>query len=296
MPTLLLALFLAVGPDLAAAPSAAPPSAAPPSAAPPSAAPTPAAKNPAAEVRRGDVAFTARDYRAALFAYQDAILIAPDNVEARVKAGQSYAKLGHDAEALAQWTRALELDPENPIALGGRSASLERQAALGKDDSSVREPRTAQALGDSAVRERRAAQAQGDSAVRERRAAPEDDSAARYTRAVALIRERKFEEGAAELDRALAQKPDFAVALVARGSARVGQGRFEDALADYSAAQRADPQLASPLLGLAETYRGLGQKERAAQLYRQYAASNAPDAQQALKEYALQSAQALSSP
>ena len=273
MPTLLLALFLAVGPDLAA----------PTSAAPPSAAPTPAAKNPAAEVRRGDVAFAARDYRAALFAYQDAILIAPDNVEARVKAGQSYAKLGHDAEALAQWTRALELDPENPVALGGRSASLERQAALGQDDSAVRERRAAQALGDSAVRERRPAPAQ-------------DDSAARYTRAVALIRDRKFEEGAAELDRALAQKPDFAVALVARGSARVGQGRFEDALADYSAAQRADPQLASPLLGLAEAYRGLGKKEKAAQLYRQFAASDAPDAQQALKEYALQSAQALSSP
>ena len=277
MPTFLLALLLAVGSDLAA-----PTSAAPPSAAPTPAAKDPAAKNPAAEVRRGDVAFAARDYRAALFAYQDAILIAPDNVEARVKAGQSYAKLGHDAEALAQWTRALELDPENPVALEGRSASMERQAALGQDGS--------------AVLERRAAPAQGGSAVRERRAAPEDDSAARYTRAVALIRDRKFEEGAAELDRALAQKPDFAVALVARGSARVGQGRFEDAIADYAAARREDSRLASPLLGLAEAYRGLGQKERAAQFYRQFAASDAPDAQQALKEYALQSAQALSSP
>ena len=291
MPTLLLALFLAVGPDLAA-----PTSAAPPSAAPTPAAKDPAAKNPAAEVRRGDVAFAARDYRAALFAYQDAILIAPDNVEARVKAGQSYAKLGHDAEALAQWTRALELDPENPVALEGRSASLERQAALGQDGSAVLERRAAPAQGGSAVLERRAAPAQGDSAVRERRAAPEDDSAARYTRAVALIRDRKFEEGAAELDRALAQKPDFAVALVARGSARVGQGRFEDAIADYAAARREDSRLASPLLGLAEAYRGLGQKERAAQFYRQFAASDAPDAQQALKEYALQSAQALSSP
>ena len=210
---------------------------------------------PASDLKRGDAAFAAKDYRAALFAYQDAIRVSPDSVEARVKAGQSYAKLGHDAEALEQWTRALELDPRNPTALEGRSAALERQAALAQDDS-----------------------------------------AARYTRAVALIRDRKFDEGAVELDRVLAQKPDFAVALVARGSARVGQGRFEDALADYSAAQRADPQLASPLLGLAEAFRGLGQKEKAAQLYRQFAASAAPDAQPALKDYALQSAKALSPP
>lgn len=210
---------------------------------------------PAADLKRGDAAFAIKDYRAALFAWQDAIRAAPDNLEARVKAGQAYAKLGHDQEAIDQWTRAVDLDPQNVIARDGLAASRERLAALTQDDSN-----------------------------------------ARYTKGVALIRERKFDEGAAELDRALAQKPGFAVALVARGSARVGQGRFEDAVADYSAAQRADPQLASPLLGLAEAYRGLGQKEKAAELYRQFAASTAPDAQPALKDYAAQSAKSLSPP
>ena len=209
----------------------------------------------ASNLRRGDAAFAARDFRAALFAFQDALRIAPDNLEALVKAGQSYARLGHDDEAIAQWTRALALDPQNATARDGLAAARERQAALAVDDA-----------------------------------------AARYTRAVGLIRARKFAEGAAELDRALAQKPHFAVALVARGSARIGQGRFEDALADYAAAQKEDPRLASPLLGLAEAYRGLGQKEKAAQLYRQFAQSDAPDAQPALKDYALQSAQALAPP
>ena len=85
-----------------------------------------------------------------------------------------------------------------------------------------------------------------------------------------------------------------AVALVARGSARIGLGRYQDAVADYTAAQKADPSLAAPLFGLAEAFRALGQGEKAAALYREFAASNAPDAQPALKEYALQNAQALS--
>lgn len=215
----------------------------------------PGGSAPASDLKRGDAAFAAKDVRAALFAYQDAIRAAPDSVEALVKAGAAYARLGHDDEAIAWWTRALQLDPRNAAALDGLAAARERRAALA-----------------------------------------EDDSAAHYVRAVALIRDRKFDEGAAELDRALAQKPDFAVALVARGSARVGQGRLEDALADYTAAQKADPQLAAPLLGLAEAYRGLGQKEKAAQLYRQFAKSDAPDALPGLREYALQSAQALAPP
>ena len=122
-----------------------------------------------------------------------------------------------------------------------------------------------------------------------------DEAGARahYTRAVGLIRDRNYDEAAAELDQSLAMKPGFAVALVARGSARIGQGRFQDAIADYTAAQKSDPALAAPLFGLAEAYRALGQNEKAADLYRRFAASDAPDAQQALKDYALQNAQAL---
>jgi tetratricopeptide (TPR) repeat protein len=122
-----------------------------------------------------------------------------------------------------------------------------------------------------------------------------DEAAARahYTRAVGLIRDRRYDEAAAELEQALAQKPGFAVALVARGSARIGQARFQDAIADYTAAQKADPALAAPLFGLAEAWRALGQNEKAAELYRRYAESSAADTQPSLKDYALQNAQAL---
>jgi hypothetical protein len=83
------------------------------------------------------------------------------------------------------------------------------------------------------------------------------------------------------------------VALIARGSAKIGLGRYQDAIDDYSAAHGADAALAAPLFGMAEGYRGLGQNQKAAELYRQFAASNAPDAQAQLKQYALQYAQSL---
>ena len=214
-------------------------------------------------VKKGDVAFAAKDYRSALFAYQDATVADPKNVEALVKAGETYARMGHDVEAIAQWNKALQLDPKNAQAREGIAAANERAAALAPKPAPVVQR--------------------------------EDEPAARahYTKAVGLLKERSYDAAAAELDKALAAKPGFAVALVARGSARIGQGRYQEAVADYTAAQKADPSLASPLFGLAEAFRGMGQNEKAADLYRQFAASKAEDADPGLKDYALQNAQAL---
>ena len=118
----------------------------------------------------------------------------------------------------------------------------------------------------------------------------------RYTAAVRMINERNYSEALATLDDALRRKPGYAVALVARGSARMGLLDYDAAAADYSAARGADSSLASPLFGLAEAYRALGEPAKAAQLYREYAASPAPDVQPALKDYALRNAQSLTSP
>jgi tetratricopeptide (TPR) repeat protein len=239
----------------------------PPPAAP--AAPAPD-RDPAPLLKTGDEALFAKNYGKALMAYQDAIMIAPDNLEARMKAGQCYARLGHDDEAIAQWTKVLEADPKNAGAREALAAARERRGERSAALPPPHPPRPQPSQPSSA------------------------DAGGHYTKGVAFIRDRKYDEGAAELDRAIAAKPGFAVALVARGSARIGQGRFEDAVADYSAAQKADPQLAAPLFGLAEAYRSLGQNEKAAQFYRQFASSTSPDAEQRLKDYASQAAQALS--
>src|SRR5207253_5026597 len=89
----------------------------------------PAAVDPATKISEGDSALAAKDFRIALYAFQDAIMADPKNVAARVKAGFVYAKMGHDPEAIEQWNRALALDPSNQEAQDGLTAAQARRAA-----------------------------------------------------------------------------------------------------------------------------------------------------------------------
>jgi tetratricopeptide (TPR) repeat protein len=81
------------------------------------------------KLAEGDSALAAKDFRIALYAYQDAIMADPKNVAARVKAGHVYAKMGHDPEAIEQWNRAIALDPGNQEAQDALSAAQARRAA-----------------------------------------------------------------------------------------------------------------------------------------------------------------------
>jgi tetratricopeptide (TPR) repeat protein len=219
------------------------------------------AADAAALMSAGDRAIAARDLRGALFAYQDAIREDPGSPIVLVRLGDTYSRMGHDSEALEFFAKALRYDPRNAAAKQGIAASRERMAMLA--------PAPAPKLVDEA-------------GARER-----------YTTAVRLINERRYAEALSALDEALQKRPGYGVALVARGSAQMGLLHYEAAAADYSAARSADPALASPLFGLAEAYRAMGQTAKAAQLYRDYAASPASDVQQPLKEYALRNAQLL---
>ena len=240
-----------------------------------------------AKIAEGDRAFAAKDFRAALFAYQDAQLAEPKSLDAMLKAGQAYTRLGHDDEAIDQWTRALGLDPNNAQAREWVSAAHDRKAALSQKGAASPGP----AAGRTVAQAQAAATLPPPLVVAE--PSSEANAIAHYRTGVELIREKRYEQAVADLDQAVALKPGFASGLIARGSAKIGLGRFQDAVADYTAAQKADPSLASPLFGLAEAYRGLGESGKAADLYRQFASSSAPDAQANLKTYALQNAQAL---
>src|SRR5438105_2289334 len=230
-----------------------------------------------------DRAFAARDFRGALFAYQDLTREDPGSATVWAKLGETYARMGHDPEAVEAFSRALRLAPRNPTAQQGIAASRERMASLAPPKPAIPAEQPALPPAQAAV-----------SAPK-----PGSDEAGareRYTAAVRMINERNYSEALATLDDALRRKPGYAVALVARGSARMGLLDYDAAAADYSAARGADPSLASPLFGLAEAYRALGEPAKAAQLYREYAASPAPDVQPALKDYALRNAQSLTSP
>lgn len=213
----------------------------------------------ASSLAAGDKALAARDLRAALFAYQDAVREDPARLAAVLKLARTYARMGHDDEAIAWFTRALRLDPANAEAGEGLAAARERLAAL-------------------------AALQANDAPAREK-----------YAAAVRLINEKKYADALPLLDQALRLRPRYAVALVARGSARMGLAQYPAAAADYEAARAADPSLAAPLFGLAEAWRAMGQPVKSAGFYRDYAASGAADVQPQLREYALRSAQALSS-
>src|SRR5437016_1770710 len=78
----------------------------------------------------GDRAFTARDFRAALFAYQDLTREDPGSASVWVRLGETYARMGHDAEAGESFSRALRLDGKNASAKEGIAASRERLAIL----------------------------------------------------------------------------------------------------------------------------------------------------------------------
>jgi tetratricopeptide (TPR) repeat protein len=212
-------------------------------------------------IAAGDKALASRDLRAALVAYQDATREDPSSAAVFVRLAGTYAKMGHDAEAIEWFQHALRIDSRSAAAQMGVAAARERLAIL-----SPPKPR----IDEAGARER-------------------------YTAAVALINERKYGEALTALDDALRRKPGYGVALVARGSAQMGLLHYEAAAADYAAARSADPSLASPLFGLAEAYRAMGQPQKAAELYREYATSAAVDVQPQLKEYAARNAQALAS-
>jgi tetratricopeptide (TPR) repeat protein len=218
----------------------------------------------------GDKASAAKDFRTALFAYQDATREDPSSAVLLVKLAETYARMGHDPEAVEYFSRALKLDKKNAAAGHGLSASRERLALFAPPKPVVEAP-PKPVLDEAGARER-------------------------YTSAVKLINDRQYAEAMPVLDEALQKKPGYGVALVARGSAHMGLLQYEAAAADYSAARTSDPSLASPLFGLAEAYRALGQPARAAHFYKEYAASEAPDVQPQLKDYADQNARALANP
>jgi tetratricopeptide (TPR) repeat protein len=270
----------------------------------------PSAVDPVAKIAEGDSALAAKDFRIALYAYQDAILADPKNVAARVKAGNVYAKMGHDPEAIEQWNRALTLEPTNVEAQDALAAAYARRAArtpapAGTTIVTVGSPApnavpaAATAPAAAPLSAPPAAPVSMPSFAPAPAAAPAssgDETAARqhYSAGVGLMHDRKYEAAVAELDQAIALRPGYANALIARGSARISLGRFAEAAQDYAAARSAEPTLAAPLFGLAEAYRQMGDSGRAIEMYRAFAESNAADAQPNLKSYARQTADSLS--
>ncbi len=270
----------------------------------------------AEKLAQGDRASDAGDRRGALFAYQDAVYLAPSSAPARVKLGRAYLALRHPAQAQAQAEQALAIDAGSAEAR--RLLDDARAGRVPPDPAEVAPPAPATAIAatafpaaDPALRPQAqvyrltpapaapvvqvvaAVQlaAPAPPVVEAAAAAPPAERTAveRYRAGVQHIVNREFTRAIVELDGAIRQDQRFGAAFAARASARFGLGFHREAAVDYASALELDPGLGTPLYGLAECYRKAGDP-RAAELYQRYADSRAPDIREDLRTLAVRRA------
>jgi tetratricopeptide (TPR) repeat protein len=299
---------------------------------PPPAPPAPATAADAALPRavieklgQGDRAYLERDYRGALFAYLDAAYLAPTSAVPRVRLGRAYLALRYPERAREQAEKALALEPGSADArrLAEDARGAAPAAAPVRAPPAVAAPAPAAAPPVSAPRVFKYVPepegAAAPPAASARAAAPAvvpvpsppipgptpapavaaasvatpASAAQRYREGIDLLQKREFEKALLALDDAVAKDPRLAVAHAARASARFGLGRYREAADDYRTAIGLDAKLGTPLYGLAECYRVLGETKNAADLYRRYAESRAPDVREDLRAVAAKRAQEL---
>ena len=208
-----------------------------------------------AKLAEGDGFFAAKDYRRALFAYQDAERLDTGSVEALYKCGLTYATLGYYQEAVDRWEKVLTIDPVNAGAKDNIARARRHMNAPNAPVADI---------------------------------AGSDDAGARthYAKGVELINGQHYNESLPYLDEAIRLKPSYAVAYIARGSAHVGLGQFTEAVTDYRASLGIDASMASPLFGIAEAYRGMDDNGHAVDFYRRYASSTGSDVREDLRVHA----------
>jgi Flp pilus assembly protein TadD len=258
------------GPTPDANPAPAAPPTPPPAASATTPAATPAATSPAAtakpaprapapaaqrKAQQAEEAGKAGDFRAALFLWQEATNLDPQNAEYRMRLGESYERLSFWGEAVRQYETAAALDPPGSEAL--RRAARARALRDGKEVP-AEAPRTSPASADS-------------------------PGAAAYEAGVALIAKGQYREALASLDEAVRKDAGLAPAYCARASALFGLARYAESAADYRTALALDPSQATPLFGLGECNRILGQGAAAAEYYARYLESGAPDGRDDLR-------------
>lgn len=167
-------------------------------------------------IAQGDAFITSRDYEKAIAAYDDALELEPDNVDALIKRGEAYFQSGDSEGALIDFARALEIDPN-------QTAIYERRAAL----------YDAQGNTQAAIDELTAALA----------VTPEDSDLL-ILRGKAYIQYGNMELAQADLTQAITLSPDLAEAYVQRAIIYLNQNDRRTALDDLTQAIKLEPDRA----------------------------------------------------
>jgi Flp pilus assembly protein TadD len=188
------------------------------------------------------------DVQKAIALYQELLKKQPASVEARTNLGVALAKMGRYDEATAQYREALKRDPKNPVVRLNLALSQYKQAdfqaaATGLQDLRKDHPEIQQSLyllADCYLRLGR------NSEVVELlepayRAHPED-RAIDYALGTALLREGKFQQGEAVIDRIL-KEGDTAEANLLMGEAQFAGGNYKEAAVALRKALELNPSM-----------------------------------------------------
>ncbi|WP_244177439.1 tetratricopeptide repeat protein [Streptomyces atriruber] len=167
---------------------------------------------------------------------------------ARVVRGRELRESGAHAEALAEYDRAVALDPELERAYYGRGVTYwymdqDETALVALDRAVELGPEQARTLGMRG--EVRRVLRRFEEAVQDLDRALEldpSDAESLTSRGIACLGLGRIDEALADLDRALSIAPNYAWALANRARARMGRQEYEQAIADSGRAAELAPE------------------------------------------------------
>lgn len=181
--------------------------------------------------------------------FTEAIELDPDSASAYLRRGEAYLRTGRPADAIADLTKAIAIDPENATSytyLGGI------QQVHGD-------------LEDAAANLTKAIKIDPYNAL------------AYYIRGIVFSEQGKLEEAIADFSTAIDLEPNYTAAYLRRGFAYGPQGRLEEAIADFNKAIEIDQSLARAYYGRGLAYSQQGDSTAAIREFRRYL-QIAPDA------------------
>ena len=214
------------------------------------------ANDPAMDiVKEADGHLANGNYRLAITTYRDALVKNPNSIQAHYNLGIALAKVERYEQAIAEWEKVLQLDPNNE----GAKENIRRARAK---------------MSGTPVTPQTPAPAAKEQTPPQQQPSPVEDLLAKANKANGAG---DYASAIKYIDELMAIRKDVAEAYVVKGDALLGLAKYLDAINEYKKALALNPQLANPLFGMAECYRLLAKTDMAIQYYRLFLNSSATD-------------------
>jgi len=219
---------------------------------------TSTADDPAMDIiKEADNHLANGNYRLAITTYRDALIKSPNSIQAHYNLGIALAKVERYEQAISEWEKVLQLDPQN----AGAKENIKRAKAKMSGGTT--------STGSVVSSQQPIALQQPTKQV-----TPVDDLLAKANKANSSG---DYASAVRFIDELMIIKKNVAEAYVIKGDALLGMGKYLEAINEYKKAIALNPQLASPLFGMAESYRLLAKTDMAIQYYKLFLNSPSQD-------------------